>query len=251
LPLRFTLLVLSISAATAFAALGRVVSSFPAPAPAPAALARSTDHLYVFCSTPVYIYKVDPASGSVLASYPAPFGMYTKGLDYRYGGYLWLGSYDVDYVYQCGEASGSVYASWPLRYNLDGGLACEGDQSQPGLPRAVLFSSHYPPAVWRQNLAGSLLSTFATAERLAGLAWDYHNELLWGCEDGTEDRVVGYGLGGALAASFRAPAAPAGLAYLGEYLWISGGNDFIWQVECPGDVALEPASVGKVKALFY
>ena len=248
--MRFALLGLTASAATAFAALGGVVASFPAPAPAPTALARSVDHLYVLCSAPFYIYKADPANGSVISSYAAPFGAYTRGLDYGYGGYLWLGSYDVDYVYQCGEASGSVYASWPLRYELGGGLACEGDQSQPGFPRAILFSSHSPPAVWRQNMAGSLLSTFATAEPLAGLAWDYRNEFLWGCEGGAGGYVVGYDLGGAVAASFRAPGVPAGLAYLGEYLWISGGNDFIWQVECPGDIGLEPASVGKVKALF-
>lgn len=249
--IRYALLVVGVSAAAAFAALGRVVASFPAPAAAPTALARSVDHLYALCSTPAYVYKLDPANGSVLASYAAPFGTYTKGLDYRYGGYLWFGNYDVDYVYQCDGANGSVYASWPLRYDLGGGLACEGNQTQPGLPRAVLFSSHYPAAVWRQNLAGSLISTFATAERLAGLAWDYGNGFLWGCEEAAGSRVVAYDLGGTLAASFRAPAAPAGLAYLGEYLWISGGDDFIWQVECPGDIGLAPASVGKVKALFY
>jgi len=246
------------AAAPAFAALGDVVNYYPAPAANPYALARTNTALYVFCLTSPYrVYRLVPSSGSVLSSFVSPSGVNTRGLSYQWGGNLWLGNGNNDYVYRCIEWSGSILASWPADHDVVG-LACQGNQSQPGTPTAIFVNDNYPAYVWRHNLSGSRLSQFGLSSdvRAFDAAWDYRNNLLWLGSYWTE-YIYGVTSTGSRVASFRAPAGtenPRGMAYYDGLLFVATTSgtpdDYIWAIDCPPNVAVEPASIGKLKALF-
>ncbi|MGD8720123.1 MAG: hypothetical protein PVH29_15045, partial [Candidatus Zixiibacteriota bacterium] len=116
--------------------------------------------------------------------------------------------------------------------------------------------------VYRQDYStGSIYSSFLSQPcPLWDLAWDYNNNLVWGgglIIFGTQ-YVFGYTPSGSLAASFQSPAAaPVGMCYYGEYLWIGTtvGSQQIWKVHCPAGLDrgtnVTPTSAGKIKALFH
>lgn len=251
---------LAVAAVSAFGYLGQVVQSFAAPAGGPDALAISGTRLYVLCGTPRHIYRVNPSSGSVISSYPSPFGFPTRGLGYEYGGYLWIGTYSIgnSRVVRCHEGTGSIYSSFRVtQHEMFGGVACEGNPRKPGTLRAIISNSFDPELVTRHTTAGSLLSSFRYLDTLTFFdpGWDYGNVLIWwGDRTGYNPHVYGFTKSGSLVASFPAPAGePHGCTYLDGYLWISteGRPDYIWKVHCPKAFeAVAPTSVGKVKALF-
>ncbi|HUU55924.1 MAG TPA: hypothetical protein VMW93_01160, partial [bacterium] len=76
-------------------------------------------------------------------------------------------------------------------------------------------------------------------------------DLLW--VPAYESMVAGYSEGGTMpVASFNAPASEVtGLAYYGQYLHVGCTNGYVYRVHCPGTVSVAPASLGKVKTLYY
>jgi hypothetical protein len=240
--------------------LGQVVQSFPSPGINPNALARGPGYLYVLCDGPPYIYRLDPANGSVISSYPSPFGFPTRGLGYEYGGYLWIGTYSImnSWIARCQEGTGSIYSSFRVtEHEMLGGVACEGNPNKRGTLRAIISNSFYDEPVTRHTTAGSLLSKFRYLDPLTFFdpAWDYGNALIWWGDRTTyKPHVYGFTRRGSLVASFRAPTGGThGCTYLDGYLWIStdGQPDYIWKVHCPKDFeGVFPASLGRVKALY-
>jgi hypothetical protein len=209
---------------------------------------------------PRHIYRVIPSNGSVISSYPSPFGFPTRGLGYEHGGYLWIGTYSEPYsrIVRCHEATGSIYSSFRLIGRaMFGGVACQGIPTQPGTLKAIISNGFPPEPVTRHTPAGSLLSTFYYPEWATYFdpGWDYGNGLIWwGNRTPYYAHVYGFTTVGSLVASFPAPAGnPHGCTYLDGYLWIStdGPPMYIWKVHCPKDFeAVATASIGRVKALF-
>ena len=250
----------AVAAAPAGACLGQVVQSFPSPGHNPNALAMSPNCLYVLCEGPPYIFRLNPANGSVISSYASPFGFPTRGLGYEYGGYLWIGTYSItnSWIVRCHEGTGSIYSSFRVtEHEMFGGVACEGNPNKPGTLRAIISNSFFEEPVTRHTTAGSLLSSFRYLDPLTFFdpAWDYGNTLIWwGDRTAYKPHVYGFTKSGSLVASFPAPAGNLhGCTYLDGYLWIStdGQPDYIWKVHCPEDFeAVAPTSLGRVKALF-
>ncbi len=243
-------------AAASFAALGDVVASFRGPHTSLHGVARSNDYLYVLTlEYPNRVYRCDPTTGSVVGSWTPPTaGSMTlnRGLAYSWGGHVWVGRYYPDrQVYDCDGATGSVYGSWNPGHNPYG-LAplCTGDG---GAGTTALFSQDSNPnyTFVHELTSGSRIRSFSLARASAyDIAYDHRNRLLWSCHS-----YYFYGFetsGGSVVASFDAPYwyVCVGAAYHGEYLWISGGNSYIYQVHCPVFTAVAPASLGRVKALF-
>jgi hypothetical protein len=91
------------------------------------------------------------------------------------------------------------------------------------------------------------------------LAWDWNNELIW-CINYNNDWVYGINPDTEeVVRSFRHPeqaniSSSYGIAYWPPYLYTSnsGGtpDEYIWVLSCPGNIDVQPASVGRVKALF-
>ena len=262
----FGVALLALAAGAVFARLGDVVASFPAPANNPIALAfrgmTSPYYIYVYCHTSPYrIYKLDAVNGSVYSSFISPQGPYTRGLTYSYGGggglptgnYLWMGNYSTDRIYRCNPENGSVYASVPANHDVSGGLAVTAFGNGGYQPTFMLSSDTSPRYVFRQSLtSGSVYSSFAPAQALYDLAWEWPNLLMWGGNTG--NRVYAYTTTGRFIESFAMPVNNViGFTYRSQYLYLgtTTGSHRIWVIHCPNNrSAVHPASLGRVKALF-
>ncbi len=254
-----------LAAGAAFAKMGDVVASFPAPANYPIALAVGADYnhyLWVFCDTSPYrIYRMGGMNGAVYASFVSPQGRYTRGLTYSYGGggglptgsYLWMGNYSTDRIYRCNFNTGSAYASIPANHDMYGGLAVMATGAGGRAPTHMLSSDTSPRYVYRQSLTnGSIYASFAPSPAIYDLAWDLQNRYVW--TGSTGDYVYAFRTNGSVAGSFRIQADnPRAFAYTGSYLWLgtTTGSHYIWMLHCPAPWgAVEPVSLGRVKALF-
>jgi hypothetical protein len=257
---------LTVAGGTAFAGFGDVVASFPAPANYPIALAVAgnyNEYLWVFCNTSPYrIYRVGGRTGSVYSSFVSPQGRYTRGLTYSYGGggglptgsYLWMGNYSTDRIYRCNYNNGSAYAWIPANHDMYGGLAVWATGHGGYSPTHMLSSDTSPRYIYRHSLTnGSISSSFAPANAVYDLAWDWRWRVVRTGNAGS--RVDAYSTNGSLVntQSFTIPANnPLAFAYTSSYLWVgtTTGSHRIWMIHCPQPWAVEPLSVGRVKALF-
>ncbi|MGD8718905.1 MAG: hypothetical protein PVH29_08800, partial [Candidatus Zixiibacteriota bacterium] len=207
-------------AATAWAALGDIVSSFAAPDTAVRGLARSSNRLFLLTyGTPTTIYRLAPVTGSIFGSWSPTFGDYCRGLAYSQGNHLWVGSYENDVVYDCRPKNGSVYGSWDADGNAYG-LApfCTGDG---GVGTTAIIASDSRPNsyCWLHDLSnGSVMSSFGLPHSsFFDIAWDHRNQLIWmGTTTGT---IYGYSIDGSVVATFTSPDTyPYGMAYSSQYL---------------------------------
>ena len=237
------------TAVPAAGAVGEVLASFPAPAINPEALAWGNGSLYVFCYTPpFFIYKLNPANGQVLATYPTtPTGSETCGLGYD-GVYFWAGDRETDYIYRF-KTNGSVVSSFHATWDVGQGLTFTGFHlwcTTPAVMGTYTFVQARPD--------GSVVNSFMYFDYPYQPAPD--NAYIWvGVKDSYLDEYQVMALKqsqGSYVTYFDPPAdQPSGAVYDGQYLWLSTipNNGWIWKVNIAG-VAVEPQSLGRVKALF-
>jgi len=114
-----------LAASGVWAAHDSIISSFPTPAEYTEGLAYDGTQLYLASTSLPLVWRINPVTGSVIASYtpaPLPLGVIT-GLAYQ-GGYLWLGVYSGAGATLCraNPTTGSVSAS----YNVPGVTICDG-----------------------------------------------------------------------------------------------------------------------------
>lgn len=246
--------------ATAFGALGDVITSFAAPTSYPIALARApnADYTWVYCNnSPYNVYQFQATTGSVITSYNF-FGSSTRGLSYQYGGYLFIGNSSTDYIYRTNANSiGSIYSSYAANMDMYGGLAVKGTGDGGSGATEIYSCDNSPSTVYLHNITtGSITGSWNPSAAIYDIAWDWRNNLVWGgYTSGSNSIIYGYNTAGSLAATFTLPASAAlGMAYYGQYLWIgtTTGTHRIWQVHCPTipGVGIAPTSLGKVKALY-
>jgi hypothetical protein len=236
--------------APVYARLGDVVASFPAPAPNPTALTWADGNLYCFCNNAPYnIWKVRPANGSVIGSFRfAKTAAETAGLAHD-GRYFWAGN-DAQNVIYCFEWGGSVVSSFKASWNVGQGLACS-DFHLWGTETGGEWSYK----LYQMRRDCMVIRYYDLYYDIFDPAWD--GEYIWvpDYDDIVESsRVVCYRPSdGGVLDTFPSPAASArGAAYDGEYLWLStlADNGWLWQIDVH-DVAVEPASLGRVKALYH
>jgi len=243
------------SVSGALAVLGDIVNSFDTPEPiAATGLARSDNFLY-YLDAGEYsrVFITNPANGSIFNSWYAPHPDNTmRGLAYTDDGSIWIGWSGDDCVYRCNAQTGSVISSW-YAGNDARGLApfCTGDGGKN--TTAIITSDDSPSYCWFHNLnTGSVLSSFPVLNvNVYDIAWDFRNGLVW--KGSYPSYVFGYRNSWVAVASFTIPGGytPMAIAYYGEYLWVAcGGNKTTYQIHCPAGVAVAPASLGRVKALF-
>ncbi|MGD8719951.1 MAG: hypothetical protein PVH29_14165 [Candidatus Zixiibacteriota bacterium] len=267
----FILLILVVS--FAWGALGDVVASFPAPAFYPIALAtaRNPMYMWVYCYTsPYYIYRINANTGSVYNSFYSMWGPNTRGLTYSYGGgdglptgsYLWIGSCANGLISRCNYNNGAVYDRYVSASGAVHGLAAKAISDGGYQPSTMMASNATPGTITGMGISdGSYEWSFEAGKLVYDLAWDWRNTLVWGShfESGEPCNVAyGYTTNGSLVASFELPVDyPMGFTYTSNYLWVSTttGSHRIWKIHCPtltdgGDTNVEPASVGKVKAIY-
>lgn len=237
-------------AAAAFGALGDVVASWPSPGGQIVALGASTSYIYSLSSSQNRVYIMNITTGSVVGSFPAAAGGNTRGLAYVSGGYLWQGkSYSAPFeFYETNATTGSIYRSIPSPGINNRGLAplCTGDG---GVGTTALLSTTWtaPWLLHHVNMTtGSVTASYSTPAGVFDPAYDWRNRLVWGAWSSTT--INGFTTTGSLVATFTAGEGIFGATYNAEYLYLA--QNTIWKVHCPQNLGVEPASFGKVKAIF-
>ncbi len=239
--------------ATAYGALGDIVSSFPAPASQPRGLARANVVLFVLdYNSPNRVYLLNPTTGSVTGSWPAPYDTGNRGLAYIFGGYVYVGCWSNDTIYRCNAVTGSVYGSWVVGHEPQGLAPVQTGDGGEGAT-SLYCSASSPSYFWQHHYTtGSVISSFAAPHSsIQDITYDHRNRLIWRYNSNV---VYGITTSGSVARSFAWPGhgSYAGMAYYGPYLFISATTQqYIYVVHCPQYVpAVTPTSAGKVKALF-
>lgn len=263
-------LVTLVTAGPAFARMGDLVASFPAPgANQHYGLAADRNYLYTHHSSSVGswpIFIIRRQNGSFVGSYRSPFygvtpGNYNcfRGLSYEGGGYIWATNYAYDIIIKFRASDGSFISSWGTGFGTERtyGICARNYKTGSGTLRGFNISEyHAPHRVWNFSTSGSLVSSFQACAA-ADLAWDYFLKLIW-APDFSDGYVYGYTEQGRLFSSWSWRVRPTinnafGVAYYGEYLYVlttSGTPDeYIWVFHCTW-MDVEPASLGRVKALF-
>ncbi len=257
-------------AGPAYGKMGDLVASFPAPGPNQHyGLAASTDHLYTHYASSVGswpIFIIDRRTGSFVGSYRSPFygvtpGNYNcfRGMSYQGGGYIWATNYAYDIVVKFRASDGSFISSWGTGFGTRRTYGiCARNWKPSGSLEGFNISEYYAPRrIWNFNTSGSLVSSFQGCAA-ADLGWDVWDQLVWAA-DVSDGYVYGYDWrSGRLFSSWTWRVRPTingayGVAHYPNYLYVlttSGTPDeYIWVFHCV-TMDIEPASLGRVKALF-
>jgi hypothetical protein len=254
-----------LAAIPAFAAMGNLVDSFPN-------IGTSTHYGMAADATNLYSYHYDSTTdypinvlrrtnGSYVRSFPVRFpyleNRYVRGLSYEAVGFLRANNYNNRYVAKIRTSDGSLVSTWTwsggyTRY----GLCINSDKRTSGSATRI-YQSYLTGLWWVSNTNGSLISSFQAPHTnyAYDLAWDYTHEYIWYANYATR-WVVGITTTGSVRESWQLKSTvsyPYGIAYYGGRLYVStsGGSpdEYIWVYDC-SYTDVEPASLGKVKALF-
>jgi hypothetical protein len=231
---------LLVAAAASWAGFGDIISSFRAPSSYPIALGWDGNYLWCYCNaSPYNFYRINPANGSVVYSFPSNTSSRTRGLTWD-GTYLYTGAYSPNYVYARNTA-GSIYRSFSLT-SYYGGLTFDGTY--------LWANSTSPRAFYTYNLNGSLIRSFSVTFYPFDPGWD-GTYLICGTYSPSH-MLYRLTTTGSIVQSASPPANyPWGCTFDGKYIWVSTtvGTNYIYKLD-PGFVAVSPASLGKVKAVF-
>lgn len=256
----------ALTLSTAWAGMGSLIDSFPN-------YGRSTHYGLAADAGNLYSFHYDAASnypivilnrttGSFVRTIPVPFpyteNMYVRGLGFEGGGYLRANNYNNRYVARLRASNGSMLGSWTwtggaTRYSL----CINGDKKNYGTADRI-YQSYLTGIWWVSTTNGSLISSFQApyTNYALDLAWDYTHKLIWYANYATR-WVFGATTTGSVVESWAlrptTVSAPYGVAYHEGRLYVStsGGSpdEYIWVYECTY-TGREPASLGKVKAIF-
>lgn len=260
------------AAGVAFGAMGSLITSFPnAGLSTHYGMAADLVYLYSFHYDVTGDYPVNvllKSNGSFVRSIPLPLpGLeksYVRGMGYEGDGtlgqgYLYLNNYMQRYVAKVRIANGNLVGSWSWvggenRY----ALCADNDKTRVGTLRGF-YQSYLSGIWWHSDKNGSLLSSWrAPVTNYAyDLAWDYRNDFIWYANSST-NWVFGMTTAGSVKESWPLKAGvsyPYGIAYYAERLYVSTSagvpDEYIWVYDCPlSTVGFEPASLGRVKALY-
>jgi hypothetical protein len=241
------------AAACAFGALGTVVGSYPIPGGGQAGLGIGT-YLYVDNYSSSQITVADPITGSAVTSFANAGATNTRGLAYSSGPYLWqCKAYSSPFLlYRTNPANGSIYNSYSTLSGTCHGSAPLATGDAGAGTTAIFVSDYSADRIYVYNATtGSITSSFsiAAAATMYDIAYDWRNEIIWGGMNGAT--IHGVTTAGSLVTSFTGPWSGAyGIDYSGQYLYIAYISGNVFRVHCPMNLAVEPTSVGKVKALF-
>jgi hypothetical protein len=257
-----------LATSAAYGALGSLVNSFPNQPPSGTSshygLAADATYLYSFYYTTGYnIYRMLRSNGSLVSSYPCPLGTvspnyYLRGGCYDGTGYiLWI-NYSTRVVARATASTGSLLSTWTWATGSRYGV-CTNHRGTSG--GTYIYTNYYDGDFWRHTTTGSEISSFSLPFYTYNydMAWDWNNQLIWAANYST-DWIYGIdAVREEMVRSFRHPeqaniSSCYGIAYWPPYLYVSnsGGtpDEYIWVFDCPINLTVTPASIGKVKSLF-
>ena len=246
---------------------GNVVGSFPAPGLGPIGLARSNEYLFVLAAMEAgpqrglrLIYRVNPETGSVKNAYLAPDGGKENygGLAYTVPAQIWIPNNTRDIVYKLNAVNGSIIDSWLCNPGVLNGIAADHNQARGGPVNAIWVSSGLPDMFRKYTPKGVLITEYMWGMRTSDIGWDYDASQFWAGSFNAPYYVYRFTSIGSISASFRSPAVNSAVSaseYYERYLWLATSETeieevpYIWKVDVT-EVGVDPASLGRVKALF-
>ena len=256
--MRMALLTACVLAGGVLHAQGRTgtrVRGFPAPGDKPEGLAWDGTALWCNNFNGGSLYKLDPATGSVLAHYQET-GMpaYPEGLAWD-GEFLWTCDWHAGLIVKFRETPGGIEIAGTFPKPADSGpnVGLEWDGTS-------LWLTCWPETVKGLEF-GQLYEldpvTLAVRKRhilpvrfVEDLAWD--GRYFW-----SADWLLGIGFAiepstGDTLHTYRTPGPnPVGQAWDGDFLWVTDtARDSIWALDMSGTTATESRSWGQVKSMF-
>lgn len=196
------------------------------------------------------IYRLDPETGSVSASFAAPSAV-AFGLAYG-AGYLWYVDGNSRWFFKIDPATGSVAASFYKNVYKPYGLAHDGQY----LWHSCSLTGPGSTSILRLTEAGSTVLSYPY--NLGGtphdLGYQAEGAYLWASSfGGINTHVYKFAAtSGSFARSFPQPAYfTAGIAYDDERVYVaSNQTEWIYVVDARDDTGMTPASLGRVRGLF-
>lgn len=188
----------------------------------PAGLAWDDPYLWVVSDASQTIYKLEPPTMAIVASFPTPPAVWSFGLDHD-GTNLWGDLDEPAEIYSLDDETGAVLTSFPSPFQAPNGVAWDG---------AGLWHSGFLEdlALIDTGTGGVIRSIPAPGNRTPrGLEWD--GTWLWVVDGNTNPDDAIYQIDpadGGVVASYQPAGVPValmyGLAFDGTYLWLSDLN---------------------------
>ena len=224
---------------------GSIVSSFRSPhaATTPRGMAYAPNHsrLYHVSSGSPYIFATD-TSGSIVKSFLCPANTRgVEGLGESQGHGFWTCSFSPAVAYRV-STTGSIMSSFAA-LSRPNGLTREGDY--------IWLSSETSNVIYKHRTTGSLVASFASPAGVSsGLDWD--GNYLWLADANTGSKIYQLTTTGSVRRALKVPVGrAAGVAFDGTHVWYCSltSPKYVYRITI-GKIAVEPASLGRVKALF-
>jgi sugar lactone lactonase YvrE len=235
---------------------GSFVSKFRSPGKYANGVTYRPGQVYIACFAGPVLWKTT-TTGSVINYYPIKGAVRPKGVTWgTVAGttYYWIADDIKDYIYRCIDNSSTVHGSFPAPGVDAYGVAFVNASH-------MFYTDRREEMLYRLNpMNGSIYSSYALKFPPNGLAYDPDGYLWINYANYPTTTVVNKcTLKGSVIASFSTmkQGSPAGCAYdaEGSYVWVSvyKRSTEIWSVaryDVGGEPAVEPASIGRLKALY-
>jgi len=203
-----------------------------------------------FAATMLPNVYITDFTGSLLSSFTPPWNI--CGIEVDSGG-MWLVGYTPSYVYRA-TTSGSILSSFPHNYESLCGVTSQGDSLW------FTYNNASFDELVKTTTSGSVIASYVITPNIPK-DLDFDGEYLWvpnGPLDHMTTGIYLYTTTGSLVDSvipYPGVERPGGLCWDGAYLWavdVGGVNKqpCCYRMSCEITYAVEPASLGKVKALF-
>ncbi|NOX90776.1 MAG: T9SS type A sorting domain-containing protein [Calditrichaeota bacterium] len=221
-------LVLSVNFKTALSQMGSVAQSFSSPGSKPTGLAWDGTNLWNADTDLNRIFKIDPKTGSVLSSIPAPPGSVINGLTWD-GEQLWCTDRALDKIYAIDKNTGAVLKTFTLNYGSPRGITFDG--------KALWYVDSGENKIFKIDpQTGKILKEMtAPSGYNRGLTWD--GKYLWSTDKDKDEIYIIDTLRNSVVQILPAPGSfPYGLAFDGEHLWNADyDTDTIYKINIKGN----------------
>ena len=257
--MRTIIVIVAVAVSAAFvpaaeAGWGSFVSSFESPGPYPAGISYKSELIYVSTHNLV-VWRLN-RNGSVVNSYYTNVARQAGMTVGTVGGttYYWVVPTYPAYVYRFVDNSSTMSGSFSVPSFEEAGWR--------GLAFKDAAHMYYTDGKGRvlymlHPMTGSVYASYSLPFRPNEVAYDDRGPgYLWmTCAD--DKSIYQCRLAGSVVASFSVSAYgyPQGCGFDGEYLWVgcgypTQGEDYVVQFDVRSEPVVEPASIGKVKALY-
>jgi hypothetical protein len=239
-----------LAAAAAGAMTCSIVSSFLSPAAGQQILGLDyyNGHLYHSASMGFHLVYETDLMGSVISSFEPPHG--TSYLEVDADG-IWMGMHSPEQLLFRMTTTGRITASYPLSFRPIG-ITRQGDW----LWFTLQWSPNMP--ICKTTTVGSVIASYPALGGAALFDLDFYGGYLWipyGPLSHPDTAIYKYTTTGSLVdyvQPFPGAGRPGGVCWDGTYLWAvdMDAPGYCYKMTCSPNPAIEPASFGKVKALF-